>query len=202
MKKSDPTNHNDRGQAAAQQFEAEYARDEDLVLVEPLMVKDFRRLLADQTVKNWSQWATVAGFIPVPLLDLVAISSVQIKMIYDLCKVYDVPFEQRQVRAILSGLAGGGITTVASTAISGTLIKSVPIIGSTLAAVTQPVMSYATTYAVGTIFVRHFESNGTLMSMSIDAIKSTYQEQVAYAKKMFLKKNAAEKSANVAATPI
>jgi hypothetical protein len=104
MKKSDPTDRNVHGQAAAQQFEAEYSRDEDLVLAEPLMVKDFRRLLADQTVKNWSQWATVAGFIPVPFFDLAAISGVQIKMIYDLCKVYDIPFEQRQVRAILSGL--------------------------------------------------------------------------------------------------
>lgn len=202
MTKSDPTDHNVRGQAAAQQFEAEYSRDEDLALAEPLMVKDFRRLLADQTVKNWSQWATVAGFIPVPFLDLAAISGVQIKMIYDLCKVYDIPFEQRRVRAILSGLAGGGVTTVASTALSGTLIKSVPVIGSTLAAVTQPVMSYATSYAIGTIFVRHFESNGTLMTMSIDALKATYQEQVAYAKKMFLKKSAVDKSADVAATPV
>jgi hypothetical protein len=40
------------------------------------------------------------------------------------------------------------------------------------------------------------------MTMSIDAIKSTYQEQVVYAKKMFLKKSAAEKSADVAATPV
>ena len=100
MKKSDPTNPSDRGQAAAQQFEAEYARDEDLVSVESLMVKDFRRLLADQTVKNWSQWATVAGFIPLPLLDLAAISSVQIKMIYDLCIVV-----RKKMRLAMSILA-------------------------------------------------------------------------------------------------
>lgn len=202
MKKVDPNELDVRGKAAAQQFEAEYVTEGSLPPGEPLMVKDFRRLLADQTVKNWSQWATVAGFIPVPLLDLAAISGVQIKMIYDLCKVYDIPFDQRRVRAIVSGLAGGGVTTVASTALSGTFIKSVPVIGSTLAAVTQPVMSYATSFAIGTIFVRHFESNGTLMSMSIESLKATYHEQVAYAKKMFLKKSVEQKTSDIAAKPV
>jgi uncharacterized protein (DUF697 family) len=182
------------GDAAAQQFEAEYSKGAALVTTDPLSVKDFRRLLADRIVKNWSQWGMVAGFIPVPLLDLAAISGLQVKMVYDLCKVYDVPFKQRQVRAILSGLAGGGISTVSSAALSGVLIKHVPVIGTTLAAITQPAMSYATTHAIGAVFVRHFESNGTLMTMSVEALKSQYQEQVLKAKSMFSKKG-------VAATP-
>ena len=42
---------------------------------------DFRHQLAHQSVKNWSQWATVAGFIPVPFVDTAAITALQIKMI-------------------------------------------------------------------------------------------------------------------------
>ena len=179
------------GNASGQQFEAEYTNGSALVTTDPLTVKDFRRLLADRIVKNWSQWGTVAGFIPVPFLDLVTISGLQIKMIYDLCKVYDVPFKQRQARAILSGLAGGGVTTVSSAVLSASLIKHVPVIGTAVAAITQPVMSYATTYAIGAVFVRHFESNGTLMTMSVEALKSNYQEQLLKAKSLFSKKDVA-----------
>lgn len=173
--------------AANQQFEAEYKSEAALVSTAALSEKDFQRLLADRIVKNWSQWGMVAGFIPVPFLDLATISGLQIKMVYDLCKVYDVPFKQRQVRAILSGLVGGGVTTVSSAALSGTLIKHIPIVGSTLGAITQPALSYATTHAIGTVFVRHFESNGTLMSMSAKALKASYHEQVLKAKAMFNK---------------
>lgn len=173
--------------AANQQFEAEYKSEAALVTTAALSEKDFQRLLADRIVKNWSQWGMVAGFIPVPFLDLATISGLQIKMVYDLCKVYDVPFKQRQVRAILSGLVGGGVTTVSSAALSGALIKHIPIIGSSLGAITQPALSYATTYAIGTVFVRHFESNGTLMSMSAKALKASYHEQVLKAKAMFNK---------------
>ena len=184
-----------RGDAASQQFENESLNGSAIVPVDPLSVKDFRRLLADRTVKNWAQWAMVAGFIPVPLLDLAALSGFQIKMVYDLCKVYDVPFKQRRVRAILSGLAGGGVATVSSAALSNVLMKQVPIVGTTLAAITQPAMSYATTHAIGAVFIRHFESNGNLMTMSVDALKSSYQEQLAKAKSMLGNKSSPAVSA-------
>ena len=66
-----------------------------------------------------------------------------------------------------------------------------PVIGTTLGAITQPAMSYATTLAIGAVFVRHFESNGTLMTMSVDALKANYQEQMLKAKSMFSKKGVA-----------
>lgn len=197
MTESKKASEPSRGDAASQQFETESLGGLAVVETESLSTKDFRRLLADRTVKNWSQWGMVAGLIPVPFLDLATISGLQIKMVYDLCKVYDVPFKQRQVRAILSGLVGGGVTTVSSSALSGALIKQVPVVGTALAAITQPALSYATTHAIGAIFVRHFESNGTLMSMSAEALKSSYEEQLAKAKEMFKKKSSAQQPATV-----
>jgi hypothetical protein len=65
---------------------------------------DFRNQMAHQTVTNWAQWATVAGFIPVPLLDTAAISGLQLKMIYDLCKIYEVEFKKELVLSIVGAL--------------------------------------------------------------------------------------------------
>ena len=174
----------------AQQSSADQSNKGVLVPVGSATTKDYRRLLADRIVNNWSQWATLAGFVPVPLLDLAAISGVQIKMIHDLCKAYEVPFSQRRVRAILSGLVGGGVTTSASTALAGSLVKNVPVIGTALAAVTQPALSYATTYAIGTVFVQHFESKGTLTTLSVESLKSSYHEQVQKAKNAMSRKGA------------
>lgn len=150
--------------------------------------KSYRLLLANQTVKNWSQWATVAGFIPVPYVDATAIAALQTKMAYEICKIYDVPFEKEAVKAIIGSLAGGGITTVVGGQLGGQLVKGIPYIGQALSAITQPAAAYAYTYAMGTIFVQHFETNGNLLNLEAAKFKDLYKEQVAKAKAFFSKR--------------
>ncbi len=149
--------------------------------------KSYRLLLADQTVKNWSQWATVAGFIPVPYVDATAIAALQTKMAYDLCKIYDVPFEKEAVKAIIGSLAGGGITTVIGGQLFGQMAKSIPYVGNVLSAFTQPAAAYAYTYAMGSIFVQHFEKNGNLLNLEVDKFKDLFKEKLAKAKALFSK---------------
>ena len=150
--------------------------------------KSFRHQLANQTVKNWSQWATVAGFIPVPYVDATAIAALQTKMAYEICEIYDVPFEKEAVKAIIGSLAGGGITTVVGGQLGGQLVKGIPYIGQALSAITQPAAAYAYTYAMGTIFVKHFETNGNLLNLEAAKFKDLYKEQVAKAKNFFSKR--------------
>lgn len=151
-------------------------------------VKSYRLMLANQTVKNWSQWATVAGFIPVPYVDATAIAALQTKMAYELCKIYNVPFEKEAVKAIIGSLAGGGITTVVGGQLGGQMVKGVPYVGQVLSVITQPAAAYAYTYAMGTIFVQHFETNGNLLNLEATKFKNLYKEQLAKAKAFFSKK--------------
>lgn len=153
--------------------------------------KSYRLLLANQTVKNWSQWATVAGFIPVPYVDATAIAALQTKMAYELCKIYDVPFEKEAVKAIIGSLAGGGITTVIGGQLGGQMVKGIPYIGNVLSVITQPAAAYAYTYAMGSIFVQHFETNGNLLNLEAAKFKDLFKEKLAKAKAFFSKeKNA------------
>ena len=39
---------------------------------------DYRRLVGQEIISKWAKWATVAGFIPLPVLDTAAISGLQI----------------------------------------------------------------------------------------------------------------------------
>jgi len=148
---------------------------------------DYRLMLAKQTAKNWSQWAATAGFIPLTMLGTVAISGIQIKMISEICKVYDVPFKKEAVLAIISGLVGGSLSVNLSSALSQDVIKNIPYIGTALVVVTQPAFSYASTYALGLVFIDHFESKGTLLDLTVEKVKGNFVNEYDKAKH-FLKK--------------
>ena len=149
---------------------------------------DFRHELAHQSVKNWAQWATVAGFIPVPFVDTAAITGLQIKMISDLCKIYQVEFKKELAVSIISSLAGASVATMFSTTLGSTFARYIPVIGTTISAITQPALSYASTYAIGTTFVKHFENKGSLIDFDVTSTKDFFNEQIAKAKKIFQKK--------------
>lgn len=144
---------------------------------------DYRNLLAKQCVKNWSQWATVAGFIPLEFIDAAAISGVQLKLTYDLCKIYDVPFKKESALAIIGALVGGSITTMASQRLGASLVNKIPYVGGILGSVTQPAIAYGSTYALGLVFISHFEKDGTLHNFNLESAKTVFDDQVLKAKK-------------------
>ena len=136
------------------------------------------------TVKSWSQWSVLAGLIPAPLVDTIAISGVQIKMIHDLCKVYDVEFKKEAAVAVVSGLVGGSLTTTAA-GMGGVFLSNLPVIGSVMKYTAQPALSYASTYAIGRVFMRHFENNGTMLNLDSKKLAAYFKDQYAKGRKMF-----------------
>lgn len=67
---------------------AEKIHDEDAV----------RRRAADNTIRHYCYWSFSAALIPVPIVDFAAMSAIQLKMIGELCELYDVPFSQERAR--------------------------------------------------------------------------------------------------------
>lgn len=149
---------------------------------------DYRRMLAHQTVKHWCHWGTASGFIPVPFVDTATLSGIQVKMIYDLCKVFDVPFSRKWATAIVGAVAGGSLTTIVSNNAAPYLLRMVPVAGTTLAFLSQPAMAYASTYAFGMLFVRHLEKGGTLGDFDFEKVKGSYQQAVSKAGAAFGRK--------------
>ena len=142
-------------------------------------------------VKTWSQWAVVAGLTPVPILDTLAMSGAQIKLIQLLCKHYDVPFEQKVAIAVATGLIGGTATSAIATGMTRLLMKNIPIAGQVFNLTVEPALSYGSTYAIGATFVRHFESKGNLSNFKAEQMQDYATEQYQKGKKMFFsKKNA------------
>lgn len=142
------------------------------------VMKDDRRQLAMKTVKKWANWSTASGLVPIPLADLAVVSGIHIKLISSLCKIYEVPFRKEAAKAVLNGLIGGGAVAYSSKYLAKLFVKNIPVVGFAVHFVAQQAISYATTYSLGVVFIRHFEKNGSLSNLNLDQAKKDFQIEI------------------------
>lgn len=137
-----------------------------------------RQAEANRIVNSYLGWSAGAGLIPFPIVDMVLITGMQIKMVASLAALYGVPFSRNVVKSVIAGLVGsvvpGGLTRLSSS-----LIKSVPGVGTVLGMFAFPVFASASTYAVGKVFIQHFESGGNLLSFDSAAMREHFRREFA-----------------------
>jgi uncharacterized protein (DUF697 family) len=135
--------------------------------------KTEREKHADTIVRNHIIWSMGAGLIPVPIVDFFAVSGIQLDMIRQLCKLYDQDFKEAQGKAIITSLTGSGLARMGAKA----MIKFIPGIGSVIGGVTMAVLSGASSYALGEVFKKHFETGGTFLDFDVKRLKKIYNEK-------------------------
>lgn len=136
---------------------------------------DARLAAADEIVTRNSRWAGGLGFIPAPVIDYIAVTGFQVKMVRELCSFYGQPFSEERAKTWITAL----ITASAPTTIGlplASMMKAIPIVGSVASLLAMPAVSYATTFAVGRVFTRHFEEGGTLLTLDPKKSQAYYQE--------------------------
>jgi uncharacterized protein (DUF697 family) len=99
----------------------------------------------------------------------------QIKMIANLCQEYETPFNKELGRGIVSVLVGS-ITELGVSAGVASLLKGVPFIGGLLSGASFAVTGAAVTYAMGKIFIQHFEAGGTLLTFNPEKMKAHFRK--------------------------
>ncbi len=126
---------------------------------------------ANAIIKNHMMWSMGAGFIPVPIADIFAVSAIQLDMIRQLCNLYEVNYKDTEGKAVISSLTGSVIARVGARA-----VKFIPGVGTVIGGVTLAVLSGASTYALGEVFKRHFETGGTFLDFDPSRLKKVYDE--------------------------
>src|SRR6476646_1097043 len=106
-------------------------------------------------------WSMGAGLVPVPFLDLIAISGVQLKMLAAISKIYDVPFVASRGKSVLAALMGSIVPGSLSCSLAGSAIKAIPGVGALAGAPAMALFSGGAAWALGKVFIQHFESAGT-----------------------------------------
>jgi uncharacterized protein (DUF697 family) len=72
--------------------------------------------------------------------------------------------------------AGLGAPTIGA-AVTTSLLKSIPLIGSLSGLVAVPALAAAFTYAVGKIFLQHFASGGTFLDFDPQKVREYFARQ-------------------------
>ena len=152
--------------------------------------------VVDAIIRKRVYGAIGVGFIPVPLVDFLGLTALQIEMIHTLAKAHGVEFKKERVKSIISSLCGSLLTT-ASVPLAASLFKSIPVIGITAGAATISIMGGSTTYALGWVFDRHFRKGGCLIDFDADEAKAYFKEKVEEGKNLVgkLKKKVKKESA-------
>jgi len=136
-------------------------------------IKNIRNESSELIVKNHMIWSMGAGFIPIPLLDFAAISYIQLDMIRQLAKIYEVDFKEQEGKAIITSLTTAGLAKAGASR----AIKFIPIIGSYLGGIATAVLSGASTYGIGYAFKKHFETGGTFLDVDLNSLKKMYTDK-------------------------
>jgi uncharacterized protein (DUF697 family) len=97
-------------------------------------------------------------------------------MLKSLSDHYGVEFTDELGKKLIASLIGG-IVPSASAEAARSLVRFIPVVGTVLGVVTLPVLSGATTYGIGEVFVQHFESGGTLLDFDPLGMKSYFAEK-------------------------
>jgi uncharacterized protein (DUF697 family) len=135
---------------------------------------------ADDLVNRYAAWAAAAGVIPFPVVDALAIGGLQLRMLRQLAAIYDVEFSENIGKSVTAALLGAlvpaGAAPVAALGFASAL-KFIPLVGSTLASLSMPALAGAATYAVGKVFIQHFESGGTLLDFNPQDYREFLRQQ-------------------------
>src|SRR5512140_213709 len=122
-------------------------------------------------------WSMGAGLIPVPWVDLAAVAGVQLKLLAEISKIYGVPFQENAGKAAISSLVGFVLPHAMAFGAIGSLLKVIPVVGVLAGSPAMGLFAGAYTWALGRVFIQHFESGGTFLSFKPEEVKEYFQAQ-------------------------
>ena len=132
---------------------------------------------AGKIISDAMKWSIAASVIPVPKLDLVGIAAVQANMVSEIAKVYGSTLPKQAVKAVVSVLLGTLAPMGATSLVLGVTAKYVPGYGSIIGGVSLAGFAAASTYAIGKVFVGHFENGGTLADFDVKSVTAKLKEE-------------------------
>lgn len=131
---------------------------------------------AMQAVIQHASYSSIAGLVPIPILDNVVVGSVHLQMVKDIAACYDVAYSSRRTALVISVLLWGmGIPSLARWT-GSKLLSGIPLVGGLAGWAGSAAMTGAVTYAVGRVLVYHFATGGNLFNFDAEKARSFFVE--------------------------
>ena len=135
-----------------------------------------RETVANGIVKNHIIASMGLGLVPFPVFDLAALTITQMNMLNKLGQLYGVPTNSTDTKTLLTSLVGGAIPVLSVLGLSS-FAKLIPGIGTLAGSAGVSVIAGAVTYAVGQVFIAHFEAGGTLEDFDPKQAKDFFKRE-------------------------
>lgn len=133
----------------------------------------------DRIIQSHVIWAIGAGLVPLPILDIVAVTAIQLDMLKQLGTAHGVSFSESEGKAWVSALAGNMVARIGANA-----LKLIPGLGTVLGGVSMSIVSGASTYAIGQVAVGHFARGGSFSDLDMAAARRAYEQELERGKKV------------------
>jgi len=131
---------------------------------------------ANNIVKNHIIASITLGLIPIPLFDLSALTATQMNMLRSLSEHYEQPFDDIGSKSLITSLIAGSLPVIGILGLSS-FAKLIPGIGTLIGSASLSITAGAVTYAVGQVFIMHFEEGGTLEDFDAKQAKAYFERE-------------------------
>ncbi|MCC6279967.1 MAG: DUF697 domain-containing protein [Saprospiraceae bacterium] len=137
------------------------------------MTQEEKQNKASEIIKNHVGFSLGAALMPMPGVDLLAVSAVQLNMLRTLAKLYNVSFVDVLGKNIVSAVVGSSAARLGAS-----LIKAIPGVGTIIGELSMPALSGASTYALGRVVAGHFHRGGTLEDIDLQKARKGYESEI------------------------
>ena len=141
------------------------------------LLNETRDVSANSIVKNHIIASLTVGLVPIPLFDLAALSATQMNMLRSLSELYEIPFDDNNSKSLITSLLGGALPVMGVVGLSS-FAKLIPGIGSLVGSASLSLTAGAVTYAVGQVFIMHFEQGGTLENFDAKQTQAYFKREI------------------------
>ena len=134
---------------------------------------------ATEIVRSHVGYALGAALVPLPGVDLLAVSAVQLNMLRTLAKLYGQNFLDSLGRSVISAVVGRSAARLGAS-----LVKVIPGVGTVIGELSMPILSGASTYALGRVLANHLHKGGTLADLDLRKARQVYEAELENGKKV------------------
>ncbi len=138
---------------------------------------------AQGVVKTSVIAAMAVGLVPMPVIDIVGVTGVSMTMLRSLAALYEVPFSENLGKSALVALVPSVLPVVVLGG-AASVIKAFPGPGTAGGIAGVTVLSGAVVYALGQVFIQHFEAGGTMADFNPGPAKTGFKQAFEDGKKV------------------
>ncbi len=120
--------------------------------------------------------SAMAGAMPLPGADIVAVSAIQTDMVLELASLYGLRVSRKWGAKVAVMLATGMTVSTGMRSLFS-IMKTLPAAGTILGGGSAATASAATTYLIGKVLIEHFEKGGGLDSIAMPKLKKMMKDE-------------------------